>query len=854
MPKISVVLPTFNGEIYLAQSIDSVVAQTFKDWELILVNDGSTDHTREIAEQYIKNDSRIKLINNSQNQKLPASLNIGFAQAAGEFLTWTSDDNRYLPDALKTMYEYLCIHKDRYMVCADMELIDANGKKAGEAWRFHETGMFHHNCVGACFLYKRDVLEEIGGYDPEMFLVEDYAYWLEIIKRYGRIGHIDTVLYQYRFHHKSLTATKLEQVHKQLFRLQKKNLDWILEQLKEDREYICRMYYEFLEANEEVRTIEERFFQYVPELRLDTIPENNKPVIIWGEGEYGERAAQNLKGRAVYLIENDTRKAGESRYGLMALSKEKLLEIHQDYTILIAVSCKKIFAVIRFLYSHGIFAYSTWQKRPKMQLLIFGTGDYYERYKKWFAAEEIVALLDNSPEKQNTYIDGIHVLSPQEGSRLAYDAVVILSFYVKEMRRQLVELGILEKKIYHFYELHGLLKGRTVKRPIEYYGGAETVIESGERTEKKILLLSHDLSLGGPPIALFHMAKVLIKQGYSVVYASMINGPLKERLLSEKIPVVIDVNLQLETMREAEWTGKFSFLVCNTINYHVFLSDRDNRIPVIWWLHDAPFFYDGIKRPMLEKLRRTNLTVCSVGPVPERALRGFLLDIKVEELLYGVPDREGASKRVKNRQDQVCFVTIGDIGAVKGQDILVQAVRKLPSHICKKGLFYLVGRDSSAMAKRLRRETGNLPEIVMTGSVGREEIHALLERADVLICPSREDSMPTVAAEAMMHGVPCIVSDAAGTAAYLHEGEDGFIFHKGNVEELSEKIIWCIRNRERLPEIGQRSRTIYEKYFSMLVFENRLLKLIKRAQNKKERVQQEMGGEDVGSDRQFEEI
>lgn len=837
MPKISVVLPTYNGETYLAQSIESVIEQTFEDWELIVVNDGSTDHTREIIEQYVKIDSRIKLINNDQNRKLPISLNIGFAQAAGEFLTWTSDDNRYLPNALEVMLGYLCRHMDKYMVCADMELIDSNGRRAGGAWKFHETGIFHHNCVGACFLYRRNVLEEIGGYDPEMYLVEDYAYWLEIIKQYGMIGYIDSVLYQYRFHDKSLTATKLRQVRKQLFRLQKKNLDWILEQLKEEKEYICRMYYEFLEANEDVHMIEEQMFRYVPELRSDAAPENeNKPVIIWGEGKYGERAARSLKDKAVFFVENDSLCAGEDRYGLKTISRERLLEIYQEYAILIAARCKSIFAIIRFLYDHGITAYSTWQKQSKMRILIFGTGDYYERYKKWFFTENIVALLDNSPEKQNTYIDGIRVLSPQEGSWLGYDAVVILSFYVKEMRRQLTELGVSEKRIYHFYELHELLKGRSEKKAIEYYGGAETVIKSEEQSKKKILLLSHDLSLGGPPIALFHMAKALIKQGYSVVYASMIDGLLKEQLLSENIPVVIDVNLQLETMREADWTGKFSFIVCNTIHYHVFLSERDSQIPVIWWLHDAPFFYDGIKRQTLEKLDQTNLTVCSVGPIPEGAIQSFLPDIKVEELLYGVPDMESAPEKVPDKGKQVCFVTIGDIGTVKGQDILVEAVRKLPNHIRRQGLFNLIGRDSSEMAGKLHEETVQIPETIMTGALGREEIHALLDRADVLICPSREDSMPTVAAEAMMHEVPCIVSDAAGTALYLHNGEDGLVFHKENVEELTEMIAWCIRNRDRLSELGRNSRKIYDKYFSMTVFENRLLKLLKHAWNKKEKV------------------
>ena len=73
-----------------------------------------------------------------------------------------------------------------------------------------------------------------------------------------------------------------------------------------------------------------------------------------------------------------------------------------------------------------------------MKFLVFGTGEYYQRYKKWIAKEEVVALLDNSPAKQHTVVDGKEVLPPQEGVRREFDAVIIMSFYVKAMKCQLL--------------------------------------------------------------------------------------------------------------------------------------------------------------------------------------------------------------------------------------------------------------------------------------------------------------------------------------------------------------------------------------------------------------------------------
>ena len=127
MPKVSIVLPTYNGEKYIRESIDSILNQTFTDWELIIVNDCSTDNTVNIIQEYAEKDKRIKIINNKKNEKLPNSLNIGFREAIGEYLTWTSDDNVYLNRAIEEMVKFLEENLEYQMVCARMDFIDKNG-------------------------------------------------------------------------------------------------------------------------------------------------------------------------------------------------------------------------------------------------------------------------------------------------------------------------------------------------------------------------------------------------------------------------------------------------------------------------------------------------------------------------------------------------------------------------------------------------------------------------------------------------------------------------------------------------------------------------------------------------------
>ena len=175
---------------------------------------------------------------------------------------------------------------------------------------------------------------------------------------------------------------------------------------------------------------------------------------------------------------------------------------------------------------------------------------------------------------------------------------------------------------------------------------------------------------------------------------------------------------------------------------------------------------------------------------------------------------------------RIVFVTIGYIEPRKGQDILVNAVEQLLPCIREKAVFYLVGQNTSMLAIELKHRIGVLPQIQMTGMVGRDEVNSILKGADVLVCPSREDPMPTVAAEAMMHGVPCLVSDAVGTAAYIRHGENGLVFPSGDVQILKDRIAWCICHRAEVEAMRKNARELYCRAFSMDTFERTFMQLV----------------------------
>lgn len=211
-PLVSIVLPTYNGSRYLDQAIQSILNQTYQNWELIIVDDGSTDETPSIISRYTMLDPRVRSIRHPTNRRLPAALNTGFAHAKGKYLTWTSDDNYYRPNAIATMVVFLENHPEVDIVYADWTIIDENGNVIGYRKVGHFTELVHRNCIGPCFLYRREVQEKVGNYSEQFFLAEDYDFWLRAATHSFQFCPLHVNLYCYRIHNKSLSKSKRENI------------------------------------------------------------------------------------------------------------------------------------------------------------------------------------------------------------------------------------------------------------------------------------------------------------------------------------------------------------------------------------------------------------------------------------------------------------------------------------------------------------------------------------------------------------------------------------------------------------------------------------------------------------------
>lgn len=200
-PKVSIILPTYKNTQYLHQAIDSCLKQTYVNLELIVVNDGQSKIIENIVKSY--SDRRIHYIKNTCNLGIAGALNVGFAHSQGDLLTWTSDDNWFDLKALETMVLAIQNNPLSALVYCDYFNVNEEGKILRKISVGTRDKLWAVNCVGACFLYKRDVYEKIGNYKKELFLAEDYDYWLRVANNF-KILPIHTPLYYYRLHTQSL--------------------------------------------------------------------------------------------------------------------------------------------------------------------------------------------------------------------------------------------------------------------------------------------------------------------------------------------------------------------------------------------------------------------------------------------------------------------------------------------------------------------------------------------------------------------------------------------------------------------------------------------------------------------------
>lgn len=249
-PDVSVIMSVYNGETYLREAIESVINQTFQSWELVIINDCSTDSTGEILAEYASKDERVKVYPNEVNLKLPTSLNKAISLCSGKYIARMDADDICLPDRFEKQYKFMEENSDvalsscRFMTVKNGVYASggAGGRCDFEALRamLLVTNPILHPGVIA----RAEVMKKFN-YDTTLTCTEDLELWTRMVTENQKIQILPECLLIYRLHDKQITSTTLERQHTEVLKIEQKYYSALLQEMDGEMQkfYISGIYF-----------------------------------------------------------------------------------------------------------------------------------------------------------------------------------------------------------------------------------------------------------------------------------------------------------------------------------------------------------------------------------------------------------------------------------------------------------------------------------------------------------------------------------------------------------------------------------------------------------------------------------
>lgn len=208
MIQLSVVMSVYNGEKFLSEAVSSILNQTLRDFEFIIIDDGSTDKSLEILNKFAGVDERIKLIS-WENKGLIYSLNEGVKMAQGEYIARMDADDISIPNRLEKQLKYA--QEKGLAVCGTWaSMINEDGEDIGimdyppSVKGIKSYTLSHNPFIHSSVIFRKDVFEKVGGYNKRFKYIEDYELWSRIVFKY-KTSNIQESLLKYRKHDKQIT-------------------------------------------------------------------------------------------------------------------------------------------------------------------------------------------------------------------------------------------------------------------------------------------------------------------------------------------------------------------------------------------------------------------------------------------------------------------------------------------------------------------------------------------------------------------------------------------------------------------------------------------------------------------------
>ncbi len=230
MSKVSVIIPAYNASTFIRETVQSVIMQDFKDWELIIINDGSTDNTKSILDKFSGNE-KVQVFHIA-NGGVSNARNVGYKKSKGKYFAFLDADDVWLESNLSAKVAFLNQHKEVGLVHSDAEVIDNNSSQTGET-KSGKSGSLLRDLLlwngtsipaPSSILVRREVIDCVEGFNTNLSTAADQEFFFRVANKF-EIGRIPKVTWQYRIHEMNMhhDIKHMEEDHIQAYHLANQN-------------------------------------------------------------------------------------------------------------------------------------------------------------------------------------------------------------------------------------------------------------------------------------------------------------------------------------------------------------------------------------------------------------------------------------------------------------------------------------------------------------------------------------------------------------------------------------------------------------------------------------------------------
>jgi glycosyltransferase involved in cell wall biosynthesis/cellulose synthase/poly-beta-1,6-N-acetylglucosamine synthase-like glycosyltransferase len=890
-PTISIITPVYNVDPrWLSRCIESVRSQRYADWQLCIYDDASTnDETVRALKGWQGEDQRIAVSFGAVNQGISAASNHALKMATGEFVALLDNDDELSPEALYEVVRLLNAHPDADLIYSDEDRITENGDGSV---RRHEPFfkpdwspqlLFACMYTGHLSVYRKSLVDSLGGFRSEFDFSQDYDLALRVTEKTTRIRHLPKVLYHWRAIPQSAAGGGKDFARSSNIAA----LKAACERRGYDAEVLalpCANRVKFRIGDPPLISIviptdsRKNIFNCI-DLLLRNTSYPRYEIVVVTHAALGNEILTYFPGKdriRVSLFEKPFNFSLKCNEGASAARGDYLLFLNDDVEALDQSWLDDMLRVLgrgniggvspKLFYENDLIQYAGMVTGVRG---LVGTAFHCEpkdscAYFNFIQSERNVSLLTGAcllmPKKVFDEVGGYDALNTpvmhsdvdlccrirQKGYNLVYTPFAALRHighlslrttdHHPASRKDKADVYLLKKwgdflsRDPYYPENMRTYLYREGFVPYRMCADRQDARFDGARD---ILFVSHDLSLSGAPILMYHLACHFRAKGYFVAVMSPHDGELAEQYRAEGIPLIVDATLASEPHPETKkFMAAFDLIVANTIfMWPSVFAAKEEAVPVMWLLHESRAGQKAaFENPRVaEALGRADEVIFAC-----KATAGLFDKFNVSGnfrvIHYGTRSLS-ANSREARRNEKFTIVHIGSIEPRKGQDILVEGIRKLPPAYADAVKVFLIGRsleneESREHRRALMKTVSSLPHVHLTGQIPHERIADYLAGADVFVSSSRDDVFPLTVLEAMSVGKAIIATDVGGVSEMIRDGEDGIVIPAGNTDLLARNIMHLMDDPEARKRMGDSARNRFIEHFTVERLGDDLIKVI----------------------------